>query len=87
MILRSFQDLLRSNGIDEGQPNNEKQPSYQVFARNFETHMKPEILRQVLAEAFLKEPDVASLYYPRTDSLLVALYNKLRDNSDDPTQP
>ena len=49
--------------------------------------MKPEILRQVLAEAFLKEPDVTSLYYPRTDCLLVALYNKLSENSEDPTQP
>ena len=49
--------------------------------------MKPEILRQVLAEAFLKEPDVATLYYPRTDSLLVAIYNKLKENSEDPTRP
>lgn len=39
--------------------------------------MTPAILRQVLAEAFLYEPDVATLYYPRDDSLLVALYNKV----------
>ena len=32
----------------------------------------------MLAEALLQEPDVASLYYPRDDSLLVALYNKVR---------
>jgi hypothetical protein len=30
----------------------------------------------VLGEALLSEPDVASLYYPRDDSLLLALYNK-----------
>jgi len=41
--------------------------------------MSPEILRQVLAEALLKEPDVATLYYPRNDSLLVTLYNKIKD--------
>jgi len=41
--------------------------------------MDPEILRQVLAEAFLKEPDVASLYYPRSDKLLLALYNKIKN--------
>jgi len=40
--------------------------------------MTPEILRQVLAEALLQEPDVASLYYPRDDSLLLALYNKVK---------
>ena len=32
-----------------------------------------------MAEALLKEPDVATLYYARNDSLLVALYNKIKD--------
>ncbi len=41
--------------------------------------MSPEILRQVLAEALLKEPDVTSLYYPRNDCLLIALYNKIKN--------
>lgn len=35
-------------------------------------------MRQVIAEAYLQEPDVASLYYPREDQLLVAFYNKRR---------
>ena len=47
--------------------------------------MTPEILRQVLAEALLQEPDVASLYYPRDDSLLLALYNKVRSERNKDT--
>ena len=38
--------------------------------------MKPEIFKQVFSEALLDEPDMASLYYPRQDALLLALYNK-----------
>ena len=38
--------------------------------------MSPTILKQVLSEALLPEPDMATLYYPRDDSLLLALYNK-----------
>jgi hypothetical protein len=53
------------------------------FERNIEAPYKPEIMRQVLADAFLKEPDLASLYYPRTDKLLIALYNKTNQNSLD----
>ena len=38
--------------------------------------MTPDIFRQVFSDALIDEPDAATLYYPRTDSLLVALYNK-----------
>lgn len=38
--------------------------------------MKPDIFRQVFSDALIDGPDAATLYYPRTDSLLVALYNK-----------
>ena len=38
--------------------------------------MTPDIFRQVFSDAILDEPDTATLYYPRTDALLVALYNK-----------
>jgi len=38
--------------------------------------MSPEIFRQVFSDALIDEPDIATIYYPRTDSLLVALYNK-----------
>jgi len=38
--------------------------------------MTPDIFRQVFSDSLIDEPDTATLYYPRTDSLLVALYNK-----------
>jgi hypothetical protein len=38
--------------------------------------MKPEIFRQVFNDALLDKPEIATLYYPRTDSLLVTLFNK-----------
>jgi len=38
--------------------------------------MKPAIFRQVFADALLDEPEMSSLYYPRKDALLVALYFK-----------
>jgi len=38
--------------------------------------MSPQIFRQVFKDALTDEPDTASLYYPRTDALLVALYHK-----------
>jgi len=38
--------------------------------------MTKEIFAQVLADALLDDPDVAQTYYPRTDSILLALYNK-----------
>jgi hypothetical protein len=54
---------------------------YKVFERTFENHMSPEIFRQVYAKALLDEPDMASLYYPRQDSLLVALFNKGKNST------
>ena len=77
--MKAFQELIRSNHIDEGASSDKlRLPKYKVFERNFEEHFTPEVLRQVLAEALIQEPDVASLYYPRDDSLLVALYNKFK---------
>ena len=49
--------------------------------------MKPEIFRQVFSDALIDEPDTASLYYPRTDSLLVALYNKAKKRAGSKNQP
>lgn len=40
--------------------------------------MKPEIFRQVFNDAMLDKPEMATLYYPRTDSLLVALFNRVQ---------
>jgi hypothetical protein len=38
--------------------------------------MKPEIYRQVFSEALLDDPEVSSMYYQRTDALIVSLYHK-----------
>jgi hypothetical protein len=40
--------------------------------------MSMDIFSQVYADALLDDPDIASIYYPRTDSLLVALFNKVK---------
>jgi len=68
--------MLRQTGIDEGKLGLAKHTKYHVFERNFENHMTKEIFAQVLADALLDDPDVAQTYYPRTDSILLALYNK-----------
>jgi len=78
LMLRALQQLVRSNFIDNKQGNGEKHAKFKVFERNFENHMKPEIFKQVFAEALLDEPDVASMYYQRQDSLIVALFNKAK---------
>ena len=49
-----------------------------VFQRSFENYMTPEIFRQVFNDALLDKPEMASLYYPRTDSLLIALFNRVK---------
>lgn len=77
LILRTFQELLKQNQIDEGQTASDKHTKYKAFERCFEQHMNQDILRQVLAEAMLKEPDMTTLYYPRSDALLVCMYNKI----------
>jgi hypothetical protein len=56
---------VRSNFIDNRQGAAEKHAKYKVFERQFENHMKPDIFKQVFAEALLDEPDVASMYYQR----------------------
>jgi hypothetical protein len=76
LVLKHFQQLIRSNFIDHGQSLMARHSKFKVFERTYENHMSPEIFRQVFATALLDEPDQASLYYPRSDSLLVALFNK-----------
>ncbi len=44
--MKAFQELIRSNQIDEGATNDKQRHSkFKVFERNFEEHMTPEILR------------------------------------------
>lgn len=79
LIMKAFQELIRSNHIDEGVNSDKlRHAKYKVFERSYQENFSPETLRQVLADAILQEPDIASLYYPRDDSLLVALYNKVK---------
>ncbi len=46
LIMKAFQELIRSNQIDEGATSDKQRHSkFKVFERNFEEHMTPEILR------------------------------------------
>lgn len=49
--------------------------------------MNPDVMKQVIADALLQEPDMATLYYPRDDTLLVALYNKVKTGVRGITEP
>lgn len=73
LMLRALQQLVRSNFIDN-MKGETKHSKFKVFERIFENHMKPEIFKQVFSEALLDEPDVASMYYQRTDAIIVALF-------------
>ena len=84
MTLRALQQMVRMNSIDKQSTSDAKHSKYKVFERCFENHMKPEIFRQVFSEAQLDDPEVASMYYQRNDSLIVALYHK---NSQGNSQP
>ena len=76
LLLKQFQQLIRQNFIDQGLKGDKRADKDKVFARTYENHMTPEIFRQAFSDALIDEPDTASLYYPRQDALLVALYNK-----------
>lgn len=70
--------MIKSNYIDQGRVGISKHTKYQIFERCFENHMSMDIFSQVFADALLDEPEIASIYYPRNDSLLVALFNKIK---------
>ncbi len=76
LLLKQFQQLIKQNFIDNGLKGEKRAEKDRVFNRTYENHMKPDIFRQVFSDALIDGPDAATLYYPRTDSLLVALYNK-----------
>ena len=71
-----MQQLVKQNFIDSGTSSANRHAKNKIFARSFENHLSPQIFKQVFSDAMLDEPDMASLYYPRTDSLLLGLYNK-----------
>ena len=68
--------MIRQNFIDKGAKGKKRAEKDRVFNRTYENHLSQEIFRQVFSDALVDEPDTASLYYPRQDALLVALYNK-----------
>ena len=76
LMLKQCQQLIKDNGIDQGLLSSKRHSKNKAFGRDYENHMKPEIFSQVFADAMLDEPEIASIYYPRTDSVLLALYNK-----------
>jgi hypothetical protein len=76
--MRAFQQMVKSNYIDQGKIGIGKHTKYQIFERCFENHMSMDIFSQVFADALLDEPEITSIYYPRNDSLLVALFNKVK---------
>lgn len=82
MMLKQLQQLVKLNFIDNGVNSDQRHNKFKVFERSFQNFMKPDIFRQVFNTAMLDKPDMASLYYPRNDQLLVALFN--RANGRDP---
>ena len=70
--------MVKQNFIDQGSGAKNRHGKNKVFERTYESHLKPEIFRQILSDALLDETDVATLYYPRQDALLLGLYNKAK---------
>lgn len=76
--------MIKANFIDEGLSSEQRLDKYKIFNRSFQSHMKPDILRQVIADAYLQDPDATSFYYTRDDKLLLALYNKIKTVDREP---
>ena len=74
--LKQMQQLVKQNFIDSGTTSANRHAKNKIFGRSFENHLSPHIFKQVFSDAMLDAPDMASLYYPRTDSLLIGLFNK-----------
>jgi len=76
--------MIKANFIDGGLSPDQRLDKCKIFDRSFQSHMKPDILRQVIADAYLQDPDATSFYYPRDDKLLLALYNKIKTEDIEP---
>jgi hypothetical protein len=82
--------LVKSNGIDEGVKPKDRLAKNKIFERKYDEHFESDIMRQVLQEALLQDPDISSMYYPRTDQLLLVLHNKINNSkrtSDNKEKP
>lgn len=87
LMLKHLQQLVKANFIDGGVSASQRHNKYKAFERSFQNHMSPEIFRQVYNEAMLDNPERASLYFPRTDSLLLALFNRHSSQETTAMQP
>jgi len=76
LVLKQFQDLIKSNFIDEGKPSSEKHSMFKAFERNFQSHMSQDIMRQELANIYMQDCEMSTMYYPRDDQLFLAFYNR-----------
>jgi len=57
---------------------NDKEPDFQWdFLHTFEEKLSQKALLQSLSNAYLWNPDLVQKYYPRDDSLILAVYNKI----------
>ena len=90
MQLKAFQQMIKSNEIDEKCKPFQRLAKNKIFERKYEEYFPPDIFRQVMQDALLMDPDVAPMYYPRTDQLLVILHNKIKNSkrsSENKEQP
>ena len=45
--------MIKSNFIDEGLPAEQRKTKYKIFERYYESHMNPDVMKQVIADALL----------------------------------
>jgi hypothetical protein len=90
MQLKAFQQLIKSNNIDEGVKPEKRLAKNKIFERKYDEYFESDILRQVIQDAMLQDPDISAMYYPRSDQLLLVLHNKINNSkrsSDNKEQP
>ena len=82
LVATEFQELLKTNQVADANNGNmrERHNRTKVFERRFHQFLPEDVLPQVFGEALRQEPDIATHYYQRDDSLLVALY--MRENQE-----
>jgi len=78
--LKQIQRLIKAEKIDEQVPAKERLGKHKIFERKYDQYFTPDIMSQVLQDAFRQDPDVTASYYARTDSLLLVLHNKVNNS-------
>lgn len=67
MQLKAFQQILKSNGIEEQHKQRDRLGKHKVFERKYDQFFEENIFRQVLQESLLQDPDITQMYYARSD--------------------